>query len=77
MSGGGITGQAGAIRHDITRAFIQYDETLRRPLRATGITRDTREVERKKAGHHKGPPRYAVLQALSARGTGCAGDPSQ
>ncbi|MGD9596865.1 MAG: 30S ribosomal protein S9 [Steroidobacteraceae bacterium] len=54
VSGGGITGQAGAIRHGITRALIEYDETLRKPLRAAGfVTRDAREVERKKVGRRK------------------------
>ena len=54
VSGGGITGQAGAIRHGITRALMQYDETLRRPLRTAGfVTRDAREVERKKVGRRK------------------------
>ena len=54
VAGGGITGQAGAIRHGITRALIKYDEALRRPLRAAGfVTRDAREVERKKVGLHK------------------------
>ena len=54
VSGGGITGQAGAIRHGITRALIEYDETFRRPLRVAGfVTRDAREVERKKIGLHK------------------------
>jgi small subunit ribosomal protein S9 len=54
VMGGGITGQAGAIRHGITRALIEFDETLRRPLRAAGfVTRDAREVERKKVGHRK------------------------
>lgn len=54
VSGGGITGQAGAIRHGISRALIEYDETLRRPLRQAGfVTRDAREVERKKVGLHK------------------------
>jgi small subunit ribosomal protein S9 len=54
VDGGGITGQAGAIRHGITRALIEYDETLRKPLRAAGfVTRDAREVERKKVGHRK------------------------
>ncbi len=54
VAGGGITGQAGAIRHGITRALIQYDETLRKPLRVAGfVTRDAREVERKKVGHRK------------------------
>lgn len=54
VRGGGNSGQAGAIRHGITRALIDYDETLRRPLRAAGfVTRDAREVERKKVGLHK------------------------
>ncbi len=54
VKGGGISGQAGAIRHGITRALISYDETLRRPLRIAGfVTRDSREVERKKVGLHK------------------------
>jgi len=54
VDGGGITGQAGAIRHGITRALIEYDETLRKPLRAAGfVTRDAREVERKKVGRRK------------------------
>ena len=52
--GGGITGQAGAIRHGITRALIQYDETFRSALRKAGfVTRDARAVERKKVGLHK------------------------
>ena len=51
VGGGGITGQAGAIRHGITRALIEYDESLRKPLRDAGfVTRDAREVERKKVG---------------------------
>ena len=54
VSGGGISGQAGAIRHGITRALIKYDESLRKPLRQAGfVTRDSREVERKKVGLHK------------------------
>jgi small subunit ribosomal protein S9 len=54
VSGGGITGQAGAIRHGITRALMSYDETLRQPLRKAGyVTRDAREVERKKVGLRK------------------------
>lgn len=54
VEGGGITGQAGAIRHGITRALIEYDETLRSPLRQAGfVTRDAREVERKKVGRRK------------------------
>lgn len=54
VSGGGISGQAGAIRHGITRALIEYDETLRKDLRKAGfVTRDAREVERKKVGLRK------------------------
>lgn len=54
VSGGGSSGQAGAIRHGITRALIEYDESLRKPLRIAGfVTRDAREVERKKIGLHK------------------------
>jgi small subunit ribosomal protein S9 len=54
VSGGGITGQAGAIRHGITRALIEYDGELRKPLRVAGfVTRDAREVERKKVGRRK------------------------
>jgi len=51
VQGGGGSGQAGAIRHGITRALLAYDEELRSPLRAAGfVTRDAREVERKKVG---------------------------
>ena len=54
VKGGGITGQAGAIRHGLTRALIDYDESLRAPLRKAGfVTRDAREVERKKVGFRK------------------------
>ena len=54
VDGGGMTGQAGAIRHGITRALIEYDETFRKPLRVAGfVTRDAREVERKKVGFRK------------------------
>ncbi len=54
VKGGGISGQAGAIRHGITRALMEYDETLRPVLRKAGyVTRDAREVERKKVGLHK------------------------
>lgn len=53
VSGGGPSGQAGAIRHGLTRALIVLDETLRQPLRRAGyVTRDAREVERKKVGLH-------------------------
>lgn len=54
VKGGGTTGQAGAIRHGITRALMAYDETLRQPLRRAGfVTRDARAVERKKVGLRK------------------------
>ncbi|MBN7821081.1 30S ribosomal protein S9 [Bowmanella sp. Y26] len=54
VTGGGISGQAGAIRHGITRALMEYDEALRPALRKAGfVTRDAREVERKKVGLHK------------------------
>jgi len=54
VAGGGITGQAGAIRHGIARALMEYDESLRQPLRKAGfVTRDAREVERKKVGRRK------------------------
>jgi len=52
--GGGISGQAGAIRHGITRALMEYDGELRKDLRKAGfVTRDAREVERKKVGLRK------------------------
>lgn len=54
VKGGGTTGQAGAIRHGITRALMEYDESFRSPLRKAGfVTRDARRVERKKVGLHK------------------------
>ena len=54
VAGGGTTGQAGAIRHGLTRALMEYDPTFRKPLRVAGfVTRDAREVERKKVGLHK------------------------
>lgn len=54
VTGGGINGQAGAIRHGITRALIEADETNKPALRAAGfVTRDAREVERKKLGLRK------------------------
>jgi small subunit ribosomal protein S9 len=54
VSGGGESGQAGAVRHGITRALMEYDETLKPPLKKAGlVTRDAREVERKKVGLHK------------------------
>jgi len=54
VAGGGPSGQAGAVRHGITRALIDFDENMRPALRAAGlVTRDAREVERKKVGFHK------------------------
>jgi small subunit ribosomal protein S9 len=54
VSGGGSFGQAGAIRHGLTRALMEYDESLRSDLRKAGyVTRDSREVERKKVGLRK------------------------
>jgi small subunit ribosomal protein S9 len=54
VKGGGTTGQAGAIRHGLTRALMKYDESLRPALRKAGfVTRDAREVERKKVGLRK------------------------
>jgi len=62
VEGGGNTGQAGAIRHGIARALVEYDETLRPVLRKAGfLTRDSRAVERKKVGLHKArrAPQYS------------------
>ena len=54
VNGGGNFGQAGAIRHGISRALVEFDENLRGPLRQAGfLTRDARKVERKKVGLHK------------------------
>ncbi|MCU0933682.1 MAG: 30S ribosomal protein S9 [Thiobacillaceae bacterium] len=54
VNGGGETGQAGAVRHGITRALIEYDSALKGSLKKAGlVTRDAREVERKKVGLHK------------------------
>ena len=54
VSGGGESGQAGAVRHGITRALIEYDAALKPALSKAGfVTRDAREVERKKVGFHK------------------------
>lgn len=62
VAGGGSFGQAGAIRHGISRALLQYNEELRSSLRKAGfLTRDAREVERKKVGLHKArkKPQYS------------------
>jgi small subunit ribosomal protein S9 len=62
VRGGGMSGQAGAIRHGITRALMEYDGQLRPTLRRAGfVTRDARQVERKKVGLHKArrAPQYS------------------
>ncbi|MES1926205.1 30S ribosomal protein S9 [Salinisphaera sp. T31B1] len=62
VRGGGPNGQAGAIRHGLSRALVEYDEMMRAPLRAAGfMTRDARKVERKKVGLHKArkSPQYS------------------
>ena len=54
VKGGGDSGQAGAIRHGVARALVEYDESLRSPMRQAGfLTRDARAVERKKVGLRK------------------------
>ena len=59
VKGGGPSGQAGAIRHGITRALMDYDESLRKTLRTAGVvTRESRAVERKKVGLHKARKGY-------------------
>jgi Ribosomal protein S9 len=65
VHGGGLTGQAGAVRHGIARALVEANPELRIPLKREGyLTRDARQVERKKAGLHKAA-RPAVLEALA------------
>jgi len=62
VHGGGNTGQAGAIRHGITRALVEYDDSMKADLRRQGfVTRDARAVERKKVGLHKArkKPQYS------------------
>ena len=59
VRGGGLSGQAGAIRHGITRALVEYDEKLRPVLKTRGfLTRDPRMVERKKSGRPKARKRF-------------------
>ncbi|NLW19716.1 MAG: 30S ribosomal protein S9 [Candidatus Cloacimonetes bacterium] len=59
VSGGGLSGQAGAIRHGISRALVEYDENYRKSLKARGfLTRDPRMVERKKSGRPKARKRF-------------------
>ena len=69
VKGGGISGQAGAIRHGITRALMEYDESLRSELRKAGfVTRDARQVERKKVGLRKARrrPQFSKRSLVSA-----------
>ena len=59
VDGGGVSGQAGAVRHGISRALLEYNGELRGKLKAAGmLTRDAREVERKKYGHPKARKRF-------------------
>ncbi len=59
VRGGGASGQAGAVRHGISRALLQYNTELRGKLKGSGmLTRDAREVERKKYGHPKARKRF-------------------
>ena len=70
VAGGGISGQAGAIRHGITRALIEADETLKPALKAAGfVTRDSRQVERKKLGLRKARkrPLLSFSQSFSSK----------
>jgi hypothetical protein len=66
MTGGGVSAQAGALRHGISRALLEADPNLRGELKRRGfLTRDARAKERKKAGPQEGPQEAAVLQALA------------
>ena len=59
VNGGGVSGQAGAVRHGISRALLEYNQELRPKLKAAGmLTRDAREVERKKYGQPKARKRF-------------------
>ena len=67
VSGGGLSGQAGAVRHGISQALTKYEPDLRSAMKQSGfLTRDSRVVERKKYGRAKAPPPLPVLQALSS-----------
>ena len=67
VSGGGLSGQAGALRHGISKALTYYEPGLRTVLKRNGfLTRDSRVVERKKYGKREGPPELPVLEALDA-----------
>ena len=67
VSGGGLSGQAGAVRHGISKALLSFEPGLRPILKKGGfLTRDSRVVERKKYGKAKGPPQLPVLETLGA-----------
>ena len=69
VAGGGESGQAGAVRHGITRALIEYDAALKPALSKAGfVTRDAREVERKKVGLHKARRRKQFSESEAAFG---------
>ena len=71
VSGGGLSGQAGAVRHGISKALTYFEPDLRSVLKRGGfLTRDSRVVERKKYGKREGPPLVPVLEALSRSRTG-------
>jgi small subunit ribosomal protein S9 len=70
--GGGESGQAGAVRHGVTRALIEYDAALKPTLSKAGlVTRDAREVERKKVGLHKARRRKQFLAGTRQRDCSC------
>ena len=67
VAGGGLSGQAGAVRHGLAKALTYYEPELRARLKKEGfLTRDSRVVERKKYGQRQGPPQLPVLEALTA-----------
>ena len=68
VTGGGLSGQAGAVRHGIAKALTHYEPDLRRALKKRGFfTRDSRVVERKKYGHAQGARQLPVLEALATQ----------
>src|SRR5882757_1126536 len=78
VEGGGESGQAGAVRHGITRALIDYDAALKPTLSKAGlVTRDAREVERKKVGFHKARRRKQPPRRLSCFWKGLGAPPGR